>query len=196
MSSDPTTHAVTRLLLAWRGGDAAASDQLMGLVYEELRHLARGYLRRERPEHTLEPTALVHEAYLRLVDTTQVNWQSRAHFFGIAARLMRQILVDHARAHAAAKRGGKIEKISLDEAGDLLSDEGLGLVALDGALQSLAQLYPRQSRLVELRFFGGLNTQEISEVLQVSESTVERDWQFALHWLKREITADENPADP
>ena len=199
MSSEPTTHAVTRLLLAWRGGDAAASDQLMALVYDELRRLARGYLRRERPDHTLQPTALVHEAYLRLVDATQVNWQSRAHFFGIAARLMRRILVDHARAHAAAKRGGKIEKIPLDEAGDLLRDEVTGLVALDGALQSLAQRYPRQSRLVELRFFGGLNTQEISEVLQVSTATVERDWQFALHWLKREITADENTppaADP
>ena len=194
--SNPTTHAVTRLLLAWRNGDAAASDQLITLVYEELRHLARSYLRRERTGHTLQPTALVHEAYLRLVDSTQVNWQSRAHFFGIAARVMRQILVDHARAHAAAKRGGQIEKISLDEAGDLLRDEGIGLVALDGALQSLAHLYPRQSRLVELRFFGGLNTQEISEVLQVSESTVERDWQFALQWLKREMTADENIADP
>lgn len=194
--SSPTTHAVTRLLLAWSGGDDSASDQLMALVYDELRHLARSYLRRERGDHTLQPTALVHEAYLRLVDTTQVSWQSRVHFYGIAARLMRRVLVDHARARASDKRGGQVEKISLDEAGDLLRDEGVGLVALDGALEGLAQLYPRQSRVVELRFFGGLNTREIGEGLQVSESTVERDWQFALLWLKREMTTDENPADP
>ena len=194
--SNPTTHAVTRLLVAWGEGNAEASEQLMPLVYDELRHLARGYLRRERPEHTLQPTALVHEAYLRLVDSTQVNWQSRVHFYGVAARLMRRVLVDHARAHAAAKRGGRVEKISLDEAGDILRDEGAGLVALDDALGGLSQLYPRQSRVVELRFFGGLTTPEIAEVLQVSDSTVERDWNFALLWLKREMTADENSADP
>ena len=194
--SDPTTHAVTRLLMAWGGGDVAASEQLMPLVYEELRHLARGYLRRERADHTLQPTALVHEAYLRLVDSTQINWQSRVHFFGIAARLMRRVLVDHARAHGAAKRGGQIEKISLDEAGDLLRDEGAGLLVLDDALQGLSQLYPRQSRVVELRFFGGLNTQEIGELLQTSESTVERDWKFALLWLKREMNTDEDSVDP
>ena len=194
--SNPTTHAVTRLLIAWGEGDAEASQQLMPLVYDELRHLARGYLRRERGDHTLQPTALVHEAYLRLVDTTQVNWQSRVHFYGVAARLMRRVLVDHARAHAAAKRGGQVEKISLDEAGDILRDEGAGLVMLDDALQGLSQLYQRQSRVVELRFFGGLNTQEIAETLQVSDSTVERDWNFALLWLKREMTADENSADP
>ena len=193
--SHPTTHAVTRLLVAWSSGEAGASDQLMPLVYDELRHLARSYLRRERGDHTLQPTALVHEAYLRLVDTTQVNWQSRVHFYGIAARLMRRVLVDHARAHAAAKRGGQIEKISLDEAGDILRDEGVGLVALDDALQGLSQLYPRQSQVVELRFFGGLNTREIGEVLQISDSTVDRDWNFALLWLKREMTADENTAD-
>ena len=194
--SNPTTHAVTRLLVAWGSGDAGASEQLMPLVYEELRHLARGYLRRERNDHTLQPTALVHEAYLRLVDSTQVNWQSRVHFYGVAARLMRRVLVDHSRAHVAIKRGGQIEKISLDEAGDLLRDEGAGLLALDDALQGLSQLYPRQSRVVELRFFGGLNTREIGEVLQTSDSTVERDWNLALLWLKREMTTDENTADP
>ncbi len=194
--SNPTTHAVTRLLVAWGKGDGAASEQLMPLVYEELRHLARGYLRRERGEHTLQPTALVHEAYLRLVDSTQINWQSRVHFYGVAARLMRRVLVDHARAHAAAKRGGRVEKISLDEAGNILRDEGAGLVALDDALKGLSELYPRQSRVVELRFFGGLKTPEIAESLQVSDSTVERDWNFALLWLKREMTADENTADP
>lgn len=195
MSSSPTTHAVTRLLVAWSEGDAGASEQLMPLVYDELRHLARGYLRRERDGHTLQPTALVHEAYLRLVDSAQVNWQSRVHFYGVAARLMRRVLVDHARAHAAAKRGGQVEKISLDEAGDILRDEGAGLLVLDDALQGLSRLYPRQSRVVELRFFGGLNTQEIVETLQVSDSTVERDWNFALLWLKREMTANENSAD-
>ena len=194
--TNPTTHAVTRLLVAWGDGDAGASEQLMPLVYDELRHLARGYLRRERLDHTLQPTALVHEAYLRLVDSTQVNWQSRTHFFGVAARLMRRVLVDHARAYAAAKRGGQVEKISLDEAGDLLRDEGAGLLVLDDALGGLAELYPRQSRVVELRFFGGLNTREIGEVLQTSDSTVERDWNFALLWLKREMTTDENTADP
>ncbi len=138
--SNPTTHAVTRLLVAWGEGDAAASEQLMPLVYDELRLLARGYLQRERPDHTLQPTALVHEAYLRLVDTTQVNWQSRVHFYGVAARLMRRVLVDHARAHTAVKRGGRVAKISLDEVGDLLRDEGAGLLALDEALGGLGSV--------------------------------------------------------
>ena len=192
----PTTHAVTRLLVAWGNGDAGASEQLLPLVYDELRHLARGYLRRERSGHTLQPTALVHEAYLRLVDSTQVNWQSRMHFYGVAARLMRRVLVDHARAHAAAKRGGQMEKISLDEAGDLLRDEGVAILALDEALEGLAELYPRPGQVVELRFFGGLNTREIGELLQISASTVERDWQFARLWLKREMNAHRNSADP
>lgn len=196
MNTHPTTHAVTRLLVAWKGGDAGASDQLMPLVYDELRHLARSYLRRERTDHTLQPTALVHEAYLRLVDTTQVDWQSRAHFFGIAARVMRRVLVDHARSRAAGRRGGGAVKISLDEAGDLLRDEGRGLLALDEALAGLAELYPRPSRVVELRFFGGLTTPEIAGALGVSDSTVERDWHFALLWLKREMTTDEDAAHP
>ncbi len=186
---NPPTHQVTRLLLAWSDGDAAAPDQLMPLVYEELRQLARGYLRQEGSDHTLQPTALVHEAYLRLVDATQITWQSRAHFYGIAARLMRRILVDHARRHAAAKRGGGVRDIPLEDAGDLAREETLDLVALDGALESLAQNYPRQCEVVELKFFGGLEMREISEALQISERTVVRDWEFARFWLRREMNS-------
>lgn len=194
MEDNPPTHQVTRLLLAWSGGDEAAPDQLMPLVYEELRLLARGYLRQENSDHTLQPTALVHEAYLRLVDATQINWQSRAHFYGIAARLMRRILVDHARRQAAAKRGGGARDIPLDEAGDLAQAETLDLVALDGALENLAQNYPRQCEVVELKFFGGLEMSEISEALQISERTVVRDWEFARFWLRRELKGASSPA--
>ncbi len=193
MDDNPPTHQVTRLLLAWSDGDAAAPDQLMPLVYEELRHLARGYLRQESSGHTLQPTALVHEAYLRLVDATQITWQSRAHFYGIAARLMRRILVDHARRQAAAKRGGGERDIPLEDAGDLVQGEALDLVALDGALESLAQNYPRQCEVVELKFFGGLEMHEIGEALQISERTVVRDWEFARFWLRREIKGASSP---
>ena len=191
--SHPTTHQVTRLLLAWGGGDAAAPDQLMALVYEELRQLARSYLRRERGDHTLQPTALVHEAYLRLVDEKQIDWKSRAQFYGIAARVMRQILVDHARRKNAVKRGGLVEKIPLDAAGDLAPDTTVDFVALDAALETLAHDYARPSRVVELRFFGGMKAREIAEVLQVTERTIERDWEFARCWLNREL---KTPADP
>ena len=184
--STSSTHDVTRLLVAWREGDAGAVTLLMPLVYEELRRLARDYLRRERDGHTLQPTALVHEAYLRLVDDTQIQWQGRAHFFGVAARAMRRILVDHARARGSAKRGGNVEKISLDAAGDQPATE-VDLVELDGALETLAQTYPRQSQVVELRFFGGLESREIAEVLQVSEKTILRDWNFAKLFLQREM---------
>jgi RNA polymerase sigma factor (TIGR02999 family) len=159
----------------------------MPLVYEELRRLARNYLQRERTDHTLQATALVHEAYLRLVDDNSVPWKDRAHFYGIAARLMRRILVDHARAHNAAKRGGLEQKVTLDEARDLPTKEAVELVALDGALENLAQTYPRKSEVVELKFFGGLDMKEISQVLQVSEKTVLRDWNFAKLWLCREL---------
>ena len=178
---------VTQILLNWRAGEPDAAARLMPLVYEELRRLARDYLRRERGDHTLQPTALVHEAYLRLVDDSRVNWQNRAHFYGIAAKLMRRILVDHARARNAEKRGGQVPKVPLDEARDLPPAATNDLVALDGALQDLARNYPRKSEVVELKFFGGLEANEIAEVLQVSPKTVLRDWQFAKLWLCREL---------
>ncbi len=193
IAAQATKHAataldVTRVLNTWRAGDPAAVAQLMPLVYEELRRLARNYLRRERPDHTLQATALVHEAYLRLIDADDVSWQNRAHFYGIAAKLMRRILVDHARARNASKRGGLVEKISLDEARDLPPIAANDLVALDGALQDLTKNYPRKGQVVELKFFGGLEAKEIAEVLQVSEKTVLRDWQFAKLWLCRELS--------
>ena len=191
--STTSTHDVTRLLLAWGDGDADAVARLMPLVYEELRRLARDYLRRERDGHTLQPTALVHEAYLRLVDDAQIQWQGRAHFFGVAARAMRRILVDHARARNAAKREGHLEKIPLENAGDLLAAPEVDLVQLDGALDTLAQSYPRQSEVVELRFFGGLEAREIAEVLQVSEKTILRDWNFAKLFLLREMNEQNRP---
>jgi RNA polymerase sigma factor (TIGR02999 family) len=179
---------VTQILRNWQDGDADAAARLMPLVYEELRRLARNYLQRERADHTLQATALVHEAYLRMVDEKSANWKDRAHFYGIAARLMRQILVDHARAHNAAKRGGLEQKLTLDEARELPMKETVELVALDGALQNFAQAYPRKSEVVELKFFGGLDMKEISEVLHVSEKTVLRDWSFAKLWLCRELS--------
>lgn len=182
-------HDVTQILKDWSGGSEDASARLMPLVYEELRRLAREYLRRERPDHTLQATALVHEAYLRMVDEKNITWKDRAHFYGIAARLMRRILVDHARAHNAAKRGGLEQKFSLDEARELPAAGATDLVALDGALESLAKTYPRKSEVVELKFFGGLEANEIAEVLQVSEKTVLRDWSFAKLWLCRELSA-------
>ena len=157
------------------------------MVYDELRHMARGYLGRERGDHTLQPTALVHEAYLRLVDHTQINWQSRAHFYGIAARVMRQVLVDHARRQTAAKRGARAEVLPLEVAGEIVAPSRIDFEALDGVLQALARVGPRQGEVVELKFFGGLTNQEIGEILQVSERTVANDWEFARSWLKREL---------
>ena len=182
---------VTQILLNWQDGDADAPARLMPIVYEELRRLARNYLQRERADHTLQATALVHEAYLRMVDEKSVSWKDRAHFYGIAARLMRQILVDHARAHNAAKRGGLEQKLTLDEARELPMKETVELVALDGALENFAQTYPRKSEVVELKFFGGLDMKEISEVLQVSEKTVLRDWSFAKLWLCRALSTSD-----
>jgi RNA polymerase sigma factor (TIGR02999 family) len=186
-------HDVTQILREWNGDERAAAERLIPLVYDELRRLARDYLRRERGDHTLQPTALVHEAYLRLVDDRSVAWQDRAHFYGIAARLMRRILVDHARAHNASKRGGLQQKLVLDDACGVTEGGAPDLVALDGALENLARSYPRKSEVVELKFFGGLEAKEIAEVLRVSEKTVLRDWSFAKLWLCREL-ATENAA--
>ncbi len=175
------------LLTAWRGGDHSALDALMPLVYDELRRLARDYLRRERPDHTLQPTALVNEAYLRLVDQKRMRWQNRAHFFAIAAQMMRRILIDHARSKHFEKRGGGVPRVALDEAA-VLSDERAGeLVALDEALTGLAALDERKGRVVELRYFGGLSVEEVAEVLGVSADTVTRDWRRAKAFLRREM---------
>jgi RNA polymerase sigma-70 factor (ECF subfamily) len=164
-------------------GDHDALDALLPLVYAELRRLAAGYLRRERHGHTLQPTALVHEAYLRMIDQTQVRWQNRAHFFGVAAQMMRRILVDHARSQQAEKRGGDVQKLSLDENIDVSGERASDLVALDEALQRLAEIDPTKSRVVELRFFGGLSVEETAEVLGVSAPTVKRQWRMAKAWL-------------
>ena len=179
---------VTQLLHSWSGGDKQALDQLVPLVYRELRSLAAGYIRRERRDHTLQPTALVHEAFLRLVDQSQVQSPSRAQFFGIAANLMRQILVNHAKQHRAAKRGGG-NKVELEEGAAAVEQRGVDMIALDGALDILAQLDPRQGRVVELRFFGGLTEEEIAEVLGVSAITVKRDWRMARAFLHHNLGA-------
>lgn len=178
---------LTQLLIDWSKGDQAALDKLVPYVYDELRRLARHYMRRERPGHTLQTSALVNEAYLRLVDQT-VSWENRAHFLGIAARLMRQILVDHARSHNYAKRGGGAEKVSLDQAADLAQARASDLIALDDALKSLADMDPQQSSIVELRFFGGLTIEETAEVVSLSHATVEREWSAARAWLRREMS--------
>ena len=182
-----SSNPVTELLIRWRGGDRAALEELMPLVYDELRRLARHYLQMERIDHTLQSTALVHEAYLRLAGENAPQWQNRAHFFGIAARLMRQILVEHARGHRAAKRGGGACTLTLDEAVALPHRVDVDLLALDEALKDLAKLDEQQSRIVELRFFAGLTIEDTSEVMGISPATVKRDWTSARAWLYREI---------
>jgi RNA polymerase sigma factor (TIGR02999 family) len=186
--SETSTSEVTQLLLAWGNGDKAALDRLMPLLYDELRRLAASYLRRERDGHTLETSALAHEAYMRLVDQNLVQWRNRAHFFGIAAQMMRRILVDHARSHRYAKRGGGARRVSLDEAPQLGVQRAPDLVALDDALQALAQVDPEKARIVELRFFGGLTTEEVAEVMGVSTATVTRHWRLARAWLYRALS--------
>jgi RNA polymerase sigma-70 factor, ECF subfamily len=183
--SSPT--GVTRLLADARRGDQAALDALLPLVYGELRRLADHYLRGERPDHTLQATALVHEAYLRLVGQTSIDWQNRAHFFSVAAQVMRHILVDHARGYNAEKRGGGERRLSLDEAVSFFEERDVSLVALDEALNELAALDEQQARVVELRFFGGLKVKEIAEVLQVSPDAVRYDWRMAKAWLHRAL---------
>ncbi len=184
--SSPSTTKVTELLLAWRKGEASALNELTPLVYHELHRLAAHYLRNERQGHVLQTSGLVNEAFLRLIDQ-QMDWKNRAHFFGVAAHLMRQVLVDYARTRQAAKRGGEEIHVALDEALDKADAQQLDLLALDDALKSLAQFDPRQSRIVELRYFGGLTIQETAEVLDLSESTIEREWNFARTWLRREL---------
>ena len=178
---------VTQILQKWSAADKDATAELIPIVYEELRRLARQYLRREREGHTLQATALVHEAYLRLVDQNRVTWQSRAHFCAIAAQLMRRILMHHACAHQAAKRGGGLRKLYLDETRELAQEGASDLVELDEALQSFARSYPRESTVVEMKFFGGMEAKEIAEVLNVSVKTISRDWTFAKAWLAREL---------
>ena len=179
---------VTQLLMAWSKGEASASAELMPLVYDELRRVAQNYLNQERPNHTLQATALVHEAYLRLVKQTEVDWQDRAHFFGMAAQMMRHILVDHARKKRAEKRGGFGERMTLAEAVSFPEQIDFDLVALDDALNGLTRLDPQQSKIVELRFFGGLTIEETSTALGVSVATVNREWRLAKAWLLRELS--------
>ena len=178
---------VTQLLENWSNGDREALEKLMPLVYDELHRLAQLYLRRERSDHTLQSTALVHEAYLRMVDQKNVRWQNRAHFFGVAAQSIRHILVDHARSHLAAKRGAGAAKLSLDEAIGVPEKREVDLLALDRALEGLAALDPQQGRIVELRFFGGLSIEETAEVLHISSATVKRDWVMAKAWLYQNL---------
>ena len=178
---------VTQLLLDWSGGDNDALNRLMPLVYQELKRMARYYMRRERPDHTLQTSALVNEAYIRLVDYKKMRWQDRAHFFAVAAQAMRRILVEHARGRTRAKRGGDARKVSLDEAATLADEKAADIVALDLALNSLAEFDPRKSQIVELRYFGGLNIEETAEVIGVSPATVKREWNTARIWLHREI---------
>ena len=188
MPESPAT--VTELLHAWSDGDKTALDQLVPVVYDELRRQASRYLRREAEGHTLQTTALVNEAYLRLVDQKNIRWQNRAQFFGIAAQLMRRILVDHARAKHRAKRGGHDVRVTLDDAVAIAANQEIDLIALDAALDRLAQIDEQQSKVVEMRFFSGLNVEETAEALRVSPATVKRDWNVAKAWLYREMTGE------
>jgi len=181
---------VTQILREWNDGDTEAPARLMPLVYEELRRRAADCLRRERKDHTLQPTALVHEAYVKLVGHDRAEWKNRAHFCSVAAQLMRRILVKHAEARNADKRGGQMRKIYLDETRELAQERPPDLLALDDALKSLAVSHPRESEIVELKFFGGLNAKEIGEILNVSTKTVLRDWQFAKAWLNRQLARE------
>jgi len=181
---------VTALLGDWSRGNRTALSQLLPLVYAELRRVAARQLRNERPDHTLQPTALVHEAYIRLVDQRQVDWQNRAHFFGVAAQVMRRILVDHARRHGANKRGQGVRCVSMDEAQDVAAPNEIPILALDHALDRLAKVDAELTRIVELRAFGGLTIEEAAHVLGVSPSTAKRDWRTAKAWLNRELAPD------
>ncbi len=184
---------ITQLLIDWNSGSRAALDALLPLVYDELRRVAAAYLRRERPGHTLQGTALVHEAYLRLIDQTRVRWQNRAHFLGVAAQMIRRILVDHARAKHSAKRGAGGVTLSLDESIEVAGGRDVDLVSLDDSLEELARLDPQQARIVELRYFTGLSIEESAEVLGISPATVKREWAVARAWLFRELSRRKEP---
>jgi len=186
---ETSPHEVTRLLQAWSAGEQGAFDKLVPMVYEELHRLAQHYMAQERPGHSLQTTALVNEAYLRLVGGKPVSWQNRAHFFGVSAQLMRRILVDFARSRRSLRRGGGAQAVSFDEALVVSPEPGADLVALDDALRALAAIDPRRGRVVELRFFGGLSVEETAEVLKVSVETVMHDWKLAKAWLQRELEA-------
>jgi RNA polymerase sigma factor (TIGR02999 family) len=188
-SMEASPYQITQLLKDWGNGNETARDQLMPLVYEELHRMAHRYMRKERPGHTLQTSALVHEAYVRLVDQTDVEWQNRAHFYGIAAQMMRRILVDHARSRQYAKRGGDARPVSLDEVAIVSEERTAEVIALDEALAGLAVIDQRKSQIVELRFFGGLSIEETAGVLAVSPGTVMRDWTLAKAWLRREMGA-------
>ena len=185
--SKPGPDDITAILKKVENGDDSAVNRLMPLVYDELRALAESYLKRERPDHTLQATALVHEAYVRLINQREVDWKNRAHFFAVAAQAIRRILVDHARYHHRSKRGGNRQRVELDEGAVISEVEKLDFVALDEALNKLAVLHQRQAQIVELKFFGGLMLKEIAEFLGVSRRTVDGDWSMARAWLKREL---------
>jgi len=190
---EASPNQITEQLIAWSNGDEAALERLIPAVYQELRRMAQHYLRGEDSGHSLQPTALVHEAYLRLIDQTKVEWQNRAHFFGVAAQMMRRILIDHAKAKHRVKRGGTAVKVMLDENANFTHERASELLALDDALQRLARMDERKSRIVELRYFGGLTVEETAQVLGISDKTVMRDWNLAKAWLYRELT--NNAAD-
>ena len=190
LPAGPASGRVTELLVAWSGGDASALEQLIPLVHAELHRLARRQMRREREGHTLQTTALVDEAFLKLVDLSRIRWQDRAHFFAMSARLMRRILVDHARSRQYIKRGGGARRVTFDEGLAVSAEPAADLVALDDALQALARIDARKSQDVELRYFGGLSVEETAEALHVSPETVMRDWRLARAWLLREMTAN------
>jgi len=194
--SPPSPLQLTQLLIAWSDGSREALDELFPLVYDELRRIARRHMRRERAGHTLQTTALVNDAYLRLIDQTQVRWQNRAHFFAIAAQMMRRILVDHARERAVEKRGGGARHVPLDDALVVSDAKAAELVALDDALKSLAEIDPRRAEVVELRYFGGLSNDEIAEVLNVHANTVTRDWNMARAWLYKELNKEGTKGTP
>jgi RNA polymerase sigma-70 factor (ECF subfamily) len=181
---------ITHLLLKWSKGDSAALDQLIPMVYPELRRMARRYMGRENSQHTLQTSALINEAYLRLVDTQAVEWQDRAHFFAVAAQVMRHILIDHARRYRYGKRGAGATHIALDDVAVIIQERAAEFVALDAALNSLKEVDPRKSRIVELRFFGGLTVEETAEVMNLAPITVKREWRAARAWLLREISRD------